>query len=94
MVSALEVNSSNLQKFIRYMHTPQQGPEISVKNTNILVPLVWIGPEVPSETYDLPKISWTTVSTDSHSTFVITSNIECIIPRSRCLKWKMYEYML
>jgi hypothetical protein len=50
-----------------------------MKKANILVPLIWIGPETPSETYDLSKISWTTVPTDSHSTFIITSNIECII---------------
>jgi hypothetical protein len=58
------------------------------KSRNILVPLIWIGPETSSETYDLSKISWTTVLTDSHSTFIITSNIECIISRSRCLAKK------
>ena len=52
----------------------------------ILIPLVGISPEIFPEANNLSKISWTAVSTDSHSTFVITSNVECITTTSWCLE--------
>ena len=54
--------------------------------TNSLVPLVRVGPEISSKADNLSKISWTAVSADSHSTFVITSNVECVAACSRSLE--------
>ena len=59
---------------------------IKIGKYNILIPLVWVSPKIFLEADNLSKISWTAVSTDSHSTFVITSNIERVTSTSRCLK--------
>jgi hypothetical protein len=53
---------------------------------NLLVPLIWISPEIGSKTYDLSEIAWTTVSTQPHPALVITSDIESISSCNGCLK--------
>ena len=53
-----------------------------ITTSNILIPLVGISPKIFPESHNLSKISWTAVSTDSHSTLVITSNVECITTSS------------
>ena len=67
---------------------------VRVEKPNILIPLVWVCPETPPKLKDLTKISRTSIFADSHSTFIITGNIEYISSSLRCLEEKRYVVRL